>query len=125
MIAASLSVKSSKYHFWNIVPVTLSSNGMNPDAIARWLDDRGGYTKVYRDRLDRLRDPQKKIAKKYHRYLLLPPQEQRDIPEWLAGFDGEVVISARISRVSRKLEYRSVWQPEGSSFWYSRVDQFI
>jgi hypothetical protein len=99
--------------------------GMKPNDIARWLDDSGGYTTVYRDRLDRLRDPKDKIAERYGRYLTLPPQEQRDIPKWLSGFDGEVVISAHINRSSGKLEYRSVWQPEGSSFWYSRLDQFI
>lgn len=101
------------------------STGIEPSEIAAWLDKMGGYTAVYRERLDRLRDPKDKIAERYGRYLALPPLEQRGVPDWLAGFDGEVVISAHINRHSGKLEYRSVWQPEGSQFWYSKVDQFI
>jgi len=101
------------------------STGVKPADIAGWLDKMGGYTAVYRERLDRLRDPKDKIAERYGRYLALPALEQRDIPDWLAGFDGEVVVSAHINRHSGKLEYRSVWQPEGSQFWYSRLDQFI
>jgi hypothetical protein len=107
--------------YWEIHRPT----GIEPPEIAAWLDKMGGYTAVYRERLDRLRDPKDKIAERYGRYLALPALEQRDIPDWLAGFDGEVVVSAHINRHSGKLEYRSVWQPEGSQFWYSRLDQFI
>ena len=107
--------------YWEIHRPT----GVKPADLAGWLDKMGGYTAVYRERLDRLRDPKDKIAERYGRYLALPPLEQRNIPEWLAGFDGEVVVSAHINRDSGKLEYRSVWRPEGSSFWYSRLDQFI
>jgi hypothetical protein len=99
--------------------------GMKPNEIAAWLGKMGGYTAVYRDRLDRLREPKDKIAERYGRYLALQPLEQRDIPDWLDGFDGEVVVSAHINRRSGKLEYRSVWRPEGGSFWYSRLDRFI
>jgi hypothetical protein len=99
--------------------------GMLPVEIAGWLDKMGGYTAVYRDRLDRLRAPKDKIAERYDRYLTLPPVEQRDIPDWLDGFDGEVVVSAHINRSTGKIEYRSVWKPEGSSFWYNRLAQFI
>jgi len=99
--------------------------GFTPAEIAGWLDKMGGYTAVYRERLDRLRDPKDKIAERYGRYLALPPLEQRDIPEWLSGFAGEVVLSAHIDRNTGKLEYRSVWQPNGSVFWYGRLDQFI
>jgi hypothetical protein len=107
--------------FWEIH----RQKGMKTAHIPVWLDDSGGYTKVYRDRLERQRDPKDKIAERYLRYLNLPPQEQRDIPDWLNGFAGEVVISAHIDRNTGKLEYRSVWQPKGSSFWYSRLNQFI
>lgn len=99
--------------------------GMVPGEIAEWLDESGGYTTVCRDRLDRLRDPKDKAEERYHRYLMLKPLEQRDIPDWMSGFAGEVLISAHIDQSSGKLEYRSVCQPEGSAFWYSRLDQFI
>jgi len=107
--------------YWEIA----RPKGMKPDDIVAWLGKSGGYTTVYRDRLERLREPKDKIAERYGRYLSLPPLEQRAIPEWLSGFDGEIVVSAHLDRAAGKLEYRSVWQPEGSSFWYSRVDQFI
>jgi hypothetical protein len=100
-------------------------NGMKPDGIPDWLDERGGYTKVYRDRLERLKEPKDKIAERYGRFLKLRPLEQRDIPEWLDGFVGEVVIAAHIDRNTGKLDYRSVWRPEGSAFWHGKLDQFI
>ena len=94
-------------------------DGMKPDEIAAWLDKSGGYTTVYRDRLDRLRAPKDKAEERYHRYLMLKALEEQDIPDWMTSFVGEVLISARIDRNTGKLEYRSVWQPEGSAFWYS------
>ena len=96
---------------------------MKPDDIPAWLDKSGGYTQVYRDRLDRLRGPKDKIADRYLRYLALPPLEQRDIPEWLSGFEGEIVISANINRATGRLEYRSVWQRKGSQFSNCRLGQ--
>ena len=100
-------------------------NGMTPGKIPAWLDERGGYTKVYRDRLERLKEPKDKIAERYGRFLKLRPLEQRDIPEWLDGFGGEVVIAAHIDRNTGKLDYRSTWRPEGSAFWHGKLDQFI
>lgn len=100
-------------------------DGMKPNEIAAWLDKSGGYTTVYRDRLDRRRVPKDKTEERYHRYLTLKPLEERDIPNWMSGLDGEIVISARIDRSTGRLEYRSAWQPEGSTFWNSRLDQFI
>jgi hypothetical protein len=107
--------------YWEI----LRPDGMRPDEIAAWLDKSGGYSTLYRGRLDRLRDPKDKAEERCHRYLTLKPLEERDIPDWMNGFAGEVLISARIDRNTGKLEYRSVCQPEGSAFWNSRLDQFI
>jgi hypothetical protein len=102
------------------------SEGMKPDEMVAWLNKMGGYTKVYRERLDRLREPNNNKAERYHRYLKLPPLEERDIPEWLDGFDGEVVLSVQIDRHARRMKCRSVWQPKGSSFWYGNaLGQFI
>ena len=100
-------------------------NGMTTDEIPAWLDERGGYTKVYRDRLERLKEPKDKIAERYGRFLKLRPLEQRDIPEWLDGFAGEVVIAAHIDRNTGKLDYRSVWRPGGNAFWHGKLDHFI
>ena len=47
--------------------------GIKPDEIPAWLDEWAGYTKVYRDRLERLRDPKDKIAERYGRFLKLRP----------------------------------------------------
>lgn len=101
-------------------------NGMKPADVAVWLDKMGGYTVVYRKRLDRSRDPKDAIAERYSWYLALPPVEQRDLPNWLAGVeDGEVLLSARINRGTGKIEYRSLLRPRGSQFWYARIDQLI
>ena len=47
--------------FWEIK----RPQGMNPGDIAAWLDASGGYTAVYRDRLDRLRAPKDKAEMRY------------------------------------------------------------
>jgi hypothetical protein len=99
--------------------------GMKPDDIPTWLSECGGYTKVYRDRLQRLREPKDKIGERYAGFLELKPVEEREIPEWLGGFSGEVVIAAHIDDGARKLQYRSVWRPERTSFWHSRLEQFL
>lgn len=100
-------------------------SGMTPDDIPAWLESKGGYTKVYRDRLERVREPKDKRAERYSQYLKLPPREKRAIPEWLNGFDGEVLISAHVDRAANKLDYRAVCKPKGSTFWYRCVDQFL
>jgi hypothetical protein len=100
-------------------------SGMKPDDIPTWLSECGGYTKVYRDRLQRLREPKDKIGERYAGFLELKPVEEREIPEWLGGVSGEVVIAAHIDDGARKLQYRSVWRPERTSFWHSRLEQFL
>jgi hypothetical protein len=99
--------------------------GTRANQIPEWLDEQGGYTGVYRKRLERLKEPKDKIVERYGRFLKLKPLEQREIPEWLEGFAGEVVIAAHIDRNTDKLEYRSVWRPDGGAFWHSKLDQFI
>ena len=54
----------------------------------------------------------------------MKPLEERQIPDFLSGFDGEVLISAGIDRTTGLLMTRSVWQPKGTSFWYSHLDKF-
>jgi hypothetical protein len=100
-------------------------DALTPDNIAAWLDTHGGYTTIYARRLGRNKEPADKREARYRRFLNLPPLEQRDIPDWLDGFDGDVVIAAHIDPATGKIDYRSVWQPEGSAFWQSRLDQFI
>src|SRR5262249_25578724 len=90
-----------------------------------WLSAHGSYTIIYNRRRNRGKEPVDNQEARYSRFLKLPPLEQRDIPEWASGFDGEVVIAAHIDRNTGKLEYRSVWRPEGRAFWSSRLDQFI
>jgi hypothetical protein len=98
---------------------------MNTTDIAAWLDASGGYTAVYRDRLERLRPAKDKAEVRYNRYLKMPSLEDRQIPNYLSGFEGEVLISAKIDRITGLLSTRSVWQPKGRSFWYSHLDKFV
>jgi hypothetical protein len=100
-------------------------SGMKPDEIPAWLSECGGYTKVYRDRLQRLREPKCNIGERYAEFLELKPVEEREIPDWLGGFSGEIIIAAHVDDVARKLQYRSVWRPEHPSFWHSRLEQFF
>ena len=68
--------------FWDIK----RPQGMKPDEIAAWLDADGGYTAVYRDRLDRLRAKDKakdKAEVRYSRYLMMQPLDERQVPEHL------------------------------------------
>jgi hypothetical protein len=98
---------------------------LTPDDIAAWLDTHGGYTTIYKRRRDRNKEPADKQEARYRKFLNLPPLEQRDIPDWLEGFDGDVVIAARIDWTTGKIDYRSAWQPEGSAFWQGKLNQFI
>lgn len=110
--------------FWDIK----RPQGMKTDDIAAWLDADGGYTAVYRDRLDRLRakDTAKDKAEvRYSRYLMMQPLDERQAPEYLDGLDGEVLIAASVDRSSGSLITRSVWQPKGSAFWHAYVDKFV
>jgi hypothetical protein len=100
-------------------------DALPPDNIAAWLDTHGGYTTIYARRRGRNKEPADKREARYRRFLNLPPLEQRDIPDWLDGFAGDVVIAAHIDPATGKIDYRSVWQPEGSAFWRSKLDQFI
>jgi hypothetical protein len=104
---------------------TKRPQGMKPDDIAAWLDEKGGYTVVYRDRRDRLHAPKDKAEVRYNRYLKMKPLEERQIPDCCSGVDGEVLISASIDRATGLLRTRSVWQPKGKSFWYSHVEKFV
>jgi hypothetical protein len=110
--------------FWDIK----RPQGMRPDEVAAWLDAAGGYTAVYRNRLDRLRanDEAKDRAEvRYNRYLMMMPLDEQKLPEYLGSIDGEVLISASIDRAAGILMTRSVWQPKGNSFWYSHVDKLV
>ncbi len=98
---------------------------LTPDKIAEWLSAHGSYTGIYGRRRGRNKEPADKREARYRRFLSLPPIEQRDIPDWLGGFDGDVVIAAHVDTATGKIDYRSVWQPEGSAFWQSKLDQFI
>jgi len=98
---------------------------LTPDKIAEWLSAHGSYTTIYKRRRDRSKRPADKQEARYSRFLNLPPLEQRDIPEWASGFHGEVLIAAHIDHSTGKLEYRSVWRPDGGGFWHSKLDQFI
>jgi hypothetical protein len=110
--------------FWDIK----RPQGMKPDEVAAWLDAAGGYTAVYRNRLQRLRgkDKDKDNAEaRYSRYLMMQPLDERRVPEYLGSFDGEVLIAARVDRTTGVLITRSVWQPKGNSFWHAYVDKFV
>jgi hypothetical protein len=98
---------------------------LKPDDITAWLDTHGGYTTIYKRRRDRNKEPADKQEARYRKFLNLPPLEQRDIPDWLEGFAGDVVIAAHIDPATGKVDYRSAWQPESSAFWHGKLNQFI
>jgi hypothetical protein len=98
---------------------------LTPDNVAAWLDAHGGYTTIYKRRRDRNKESADKHEVRYRKFLGLPPLEQRDTPDWLEGFDGDVVIAAHIDAATGKIDYRSAWQPEGSAFWHGKLNQFI
>ena len=97
-------------------------NGMTPGGIPEWLESKGGYSKVYRDRLERFKEPTDKKAERYSRCLSLPLREEHEIPECAGDLDGEVLLLAHIDRKNNTIEYISAGKPKETCHC---LDQFL